>query len=95
MLSYSKVASGEKNENIIREALINGKVANKVIKAKKGGAINFHKIDSDMFLVTDYSSDMKFIYNERSLGICLKETRSLIQIVRAALIKVHEFFFDK
>ena len=94
MLSYSKVASGEKNENIIREALINGKVVNRGIKTKKGEDIDFHKIDGDMYLVTDYSPDMKFIYNERSLGIYLKETMNLIQIGRGDLIKIHEYFFD-
>jgi hypothetical protein len=95
MLSYSKVASGEKNENVIREALLNGKVVNRGIKTKKGDDIDFYKIDGDMYLVTDYSPDMKFIYNERSLGIYLKETMNLIQIGRGDLIKIHEYFFDE
>ena len=53
------------------------------------------KAHGDMYLVTDYSPDMKFIYNERSLGIYLKETMNLIQIGRGDLIKIHEFFFDE
>ncbi len=95
MLSYSKVASGEKDEKVIREALRNGKVVNRGIRAKKGDDIDFHKIDGDMYLVTDYSPDMKFIYNERSLGIYLKETMNLIQIGRGDLIKIHEYFFNE
>ncbi len=95
MTAYSKVASNEKNEATIREALENGKVVNRGVKAKKGEDIDFHKIDGDMYLVTDYSPEMKFIYNERSFGIFLKETRNLIQIGRGDLIKIHEFFFEE
>jgi hypothetical protein len=85
MTVYSKVASGEKNEETIREALRNGKVLNKGIKVKKGENIDFYRIDGDMYLVTEYSPEMKFIYNERSLGIYLNETMNLIQIGRAKL----------
>ncbi|MDT8413634.1 MAG: hypothetical protein RQ875_14300 [Vicingaceae bacterium] len=94
MIAYTKVASGEKNEEIIRETLKNGKVVNKKIKSKNGD-IDFYKIDGDMYLVTEYSPQMKFIYNERSLGVYLKETMNLIQIGRDDLIKIHEFFFGE
>lgn len=95
MTSYSKTASGEKKEDVIREALKNGKVVNKGINSKKGDDIDFYKIDGDMYLVSDYSPEMKFIYNERSLGIYLKETMNLIQIGRGDLVKIHEFFFEQ
>lgn len=95
MTSYSEVASGETNESVIREALTNGKVVNRGIKAKKGEDVDFYKIDGDMYLVTDYSNDMKFIYNERSLGIFLKKTKDLVQIKRGSIIDIHEFFFDE
>lgn len=95
MTAYSKVASGEKNEGTIKEALKNGKVVNQGIKAKKGDDIDFYKIDGDMYLVTDYSPVMKFIYNERSLGIYLKETMNLVQIGRGDIIEIHEFFFEE
>ena len=94
MTSYTKIASGEKNEGTIREALENGKVVNRGVKVKNGEGIDFYKIGGDMYLVTDYSPEMKFIYNERSLGIYLKETMNLIQIGRGDLIKIHEFFFE-
>lgn len=95
MMAYTKVASGEKNESRLRESLENGKIVNRGVKSKKGEDIDFYKIDGDMYLVTDYSPDMKFIYNERSLGIYLKETMNLIQIGRGDLIKIHEFFFEE
>ncbi|WP_339611864.1 hypothetical protein [uncultured Planktosalinus sp.] len=95
MTAYAKVASGEKNEATIREALHNGKVVNKGIKVSKGDNIDFHKIDGDMYLVTDYSADMKFIYNERSLGIYLKKTLDLVQIGRGDIIKIHDFLLHE
>ncbi|TXD82218.1 hypothetical protein ESY86_15415 [Subsaximicrobium wynnwilliamsii] len=95
MTAYTKVASSEKNEGTIRGALKDGKVVNKGVKVKNREDIDFYKIEGDMYLVTDYSPEMKFIYNERSLGIYLKETMNLIQIGRGNLINIHEFFFDE
>lgn len=92
MISYSKVASEKTNENLIRESLKDGKIVNKGVKTKKGDDIPFYKLDGDMYLVTDYSPEMKIIYNEKSLGIYLKETRDLVQISRSSIIEIHEFF---
>lgn len=95
MSSYSKVASGINDENKIRESLRNGKVVNRGIRVKDGEDVDFYKIDGDMYLVTEYSPEMKFIYNERSLGIYLNETMNLIQIGRGDIIKIHEFFLGE
>lgn len=94
MMAYTKVASGETDETRLRESLLDGKVVNRGVRTRNGENIDFYKIDGDMYLVTDYSPEMKFIYNERSLGIYLKETMNLIQIGRGDLIKIHEFFFE-
>ena len=48
-----------------------------------------------MYVVNDYSVKLKLIYNERSLGIFLKETRDLVQIGRGDIIEIHDFFFDE
>ena len=48
-----------------------------------------------MYLVSDYSDEIKLIFNERSLGIFLKETRDLVQIRRGTLISTHNFLFYK
>ncbi|WP_299524877.1 hypothetical protein [uncultured Lutibacter sp.] len=95
MTSYVKVASGQVNESHIKEALIAGKIVNKGVKGKGDLDIPFYKLGGDMYVVTDYSDEMKFIYNERSLGIFLKETRDLVQIGRSEIIKIHDFFFDE
>lgn len=95
MVAYAKVASKEKNETVLKEALTNGVVVNKGIKAKGKSEIPFFKLEGDMYLVSDYSSEMKLIYNEKTLGIFLKNTRNLVQMGRDAVIETHEFFFLK
>jgi len=95
MIAYIKVSSEQKNETTIKEVLVNGKVVNNGVKVKSKLEIPFFKLEGDMYLVTDYSSEMKLIYNERSLGIFLKETKDLVQIGRGDVINIHEFFFDE
>tara|TARA_R110002050_G_scaffold204522_4_gene340184 strand:- start:111284 stop:112006 length:723 start_codon:yes stop_codon:yes gene_type:complete len=95
MTSYTKVASGEPNDSFIKEQLTNGKIVNKGIKVKSKTTIPFYQLSGDMYVVTDYSPEMKFIYNEKSLGIFLKETKNLIQIRRGNIIEIHDFFFDE
>lgn len=95
MVAYAKVSSKEKNESILKEALSNGVVVNKGIKAKGKSEIPFFKLEGDMYLVTDYSSEMKLIYNEKTLGIFLKNTGNLVQMGRTAVIDTHEFLFQK
>jgi hypothetical protein len=48
-----------------------------------------------MYLVTDYSDEMKLIYNEKSLCVFLKKTGNLVQMGRDDVIKTHEFYFSK
>ncbi len=95
MVSYVRVASGEWGNSSIKETLINGKIVNKGVKVKSKMKIPFYKLSGDMYVVTDYSEEMKFIYNERSLGIFLKDTKDLVQIKRSSLIELHEFFFEE
>ncbi len=91
MVAYAKVSSQERNENVLNENLRNGVVVNKGIKVKTKIEIPFYKLEGDMYVVTDYSPEMKFIYNERSLGIFLKKTSNLVQIRRGSIIEIHEF----
>lgn len=94
MVSYVKVASGESNDSHVKSNLMDGKIVNKGVKVKSKMTIPFYQLSGDMYVVTDYSNEMKFIYNERSLGIFLKETQDLVQIKRSSLIELHEFFFE-
>tara|TARA_R110001592_G_scaffold120366_2_gene324481 strand:- start:533 stop:1255 length:723 start_codon:yes stop_codon:yes gene_type:complete len=94
MVAYVKVASSEKNDASLESTLRDGKIVNKGVKVKSKLIIPFYQLSGDMYVVTDYSSEMKFIYNEKSLGIFLKDTRDLVQIKRGSLIELHEFFFE-
>ncbi len=93
MVAYTKVASEVKDEKILREKLEAGVIDNKGIKIKNKLEIPFYKLDGDSYLVTDYSSDMKFIYNEKSLCIFLKKTGDLVQMKRQTIIDTHLFLF--
>ena len=95
MVAYSKVASGFDGGERIRDLLKGGKIINRGIKNKSKGDLDFYKMGGDMYLVNDYSDDMKLIFNEHSLGIYLKETKDLVQISRGAIIKIHDFFMKK
>jgi hypothetical protein len=95
MTAYVKVASSEADEIKIKKTLKEGKVVNKGVRAKKSkDDIDFYMIGNDMYLVTDYSDKFKFVYNERSFGMYLKETQDLVQIGRNDLIKIHKFIFE-
>lgn len=94
MVSYVRVASGEWVNTSVEENLTKGKIVNKGVRVNGKTAIPFYKLSGDMYVVTDYSNEMKFIYNERALGIFLKGTKDLVQIKRSSLIELHEFFFE-
>lgn len=93
MVAYAKVSSDEKKESIISEKLTTGVIVNKGIKVKGKIEIPFYKLEGDMYVTTDYSDDMKLIYNENSLGIFLKKTEDLVQMRRSTLIDIQEFFY--
>jgi hypothetical protein len=93
MTSYSKVASKEKNETNIKSNLTSGIIVNRGVKVKGKMEIPFYKLEGDMYLSTDYSSEMKLIYNENSLGIFLKKSQDLVQMRRSTVIEIHEFFY--
>ncbi|MAY22478.1 MAG: hypothetical protein CMC74_06850 [Flavobacteriaceae bacterium] len=93
MVAYVKTASSETNDGNIREILKEGKIVNRGVKDGLKTVIPFYKMNGDMYTVRDYNDTMKFVYNERSLGIYLKETQNLIQIGRDDIIEIHDFFF--
>ncbi|WP_395045718.1 hypothetical protein [Flavobacterium sp.] len=94
MVAYSKVSSKEKNETILKENLTNGVIVNRGVKVKGKLEVPFFKLEGDMYLAVDYSSEMKLIYNENSLGIFIKKTHDLVQMRRGNVINIHEFLFD-
>lgn len=95
MTAYTKVASEEKNDDKLKEVLTSGVIENKGISVKNKMVIPFFNLSGDAYLVTDYSTEMKFIYNEKSLCIFLKKTGDLIQIRKRTIIDTHLFLFPK
>lgn len=95
MTAYTKVASNEKDDAQLQAILKQGKIVNRGVKAEGKVAIPFFKLSGDMYVVTDYSPRLKLLYNERSLGIYLKETMDLVQIGRGDIIDIHDFFFKE
>ena len=93
MVAYTKVSSEEKNESDISKDLTIGVIVNKGVKVNGKLKIPFYKLEGDMYVTTDYSDDMKLIYNENSLGIFLKKTQDLVQMRRSTLIDIQEFFY--
>lgn len=93
MVAYAKVSSDEKNESIIKEKLTNGVIVNRGIRVKSKLEIPFFKLEGDMYITTDYSDEMKLIYNENSLGIFIKKTQDLVQMRRSTLIDIQDFFY--
>jgi hypothetical protein len=95
MITYTKVSSEEKDEAKLREILKIGVIDNKGVKVNNKMKQPFYNLTGDAYLVTDYSSDMKFIYNENSLCVFLKNTKNLIQIRKKTIIETHTFLFPQ
>ena len=49
------------------------------------------RISGDAYIVDDYAEDFKIIYNEKSLGIYLKEDKRLVQFNRSVLNGITSF----
>lgn len=95
MTAYVKVSSNIKDESKLNEYLMQGKVVNNGVRVKGKMAIPFFKLEDDMYVVTDFSMDLRLVYNERSLGVFLKKTGDLAQIKRGDIIDIHNYFFDE
>ena len=87
MKAYVMTASGESMSD---EEISRSKIVNKRVKIGSRFIIQFDKIGGDVYLTNDYSNEFKIVFNEKSLGIFLKETSDLVQIRRKAIIKAHE-----
>ncbi|NGX85337.1 hypothetical protein [Aequorivita sp. KMM 9714] len=95
MTAYVKTASSERDDTSIKETLRSGKIVNRGVNSRTNESISFYKLDGDMYTVRDYNESMKLVYNERSLGIYLKQTSDLVQIGRNDIIKIHDFFYSE
>ena len=99
MQAYIKTAS--KIEISIGD-VASSKIVNKGVQQNKKFIIEFSKIKGDVYYTSDYSDEFKIVFNERSLGLYLKESNpdefrrggprgDLVQIRRKSIIKAHSF----
>ena len=91
--TYVSLASG--NESIYENDLLRGVIARGgfVEEGSTKPKIPFYKLTGDMYLVSDYNDKFKIIYNERTLGIFLKQTQDLVQLKREVLNDIHKYLF--
>jgi hypothetical protein len=53
----------------------------------------FYRFDGDTYVVEDYNDDYKIAYNEKRLGIFIKQTGELVQLKRSILGDIANFFW--
>ena len=99
MQAYIKTAS--KTEISIEE-VAQSKIVNKGVQKDKKYIVEFSKIKGDVYYTSDYSHEFKIVFNERSLGLYLKQQNpdefrkggprgDLVQIRRKSIIRAHSF----
>ena len=97
--AYIKTAS---KIEISIDDVASSKIVNKGVQQNKKFIIEFSKIKGDVYYTSDYSDEFKIVFNERSLGLYLKESNpdefrrggprgDLVQIRRKSIIKAHSF----
>ena len=99
MQAYIKTAS---KIEISIDDVASSKIVNKGVQQNKKFIIEFSKIKGDVYYTSDYSDEFKIVFNERSLGLYLKQSNpdefrrggprgDLVQIRRKSIIKAHSF----
>ena len=86
MQSYIETASGVK---LSKKDVANSKIVNTGVKNGSKFILKFDSIGGDTYLTSDYSEEFKIVFNERSLGLYLKQTKDLVQVRRKSIIKAH------
>ena len=87
MQNYIKTASGI---DLSISEVAESKIVNNGVKQGSKFILKFDKIGGDVYLTSDYSDEFKVVFNEKSLGLYLKQTQDLIQVRRKSIIKAHE-----
>lgn len=53
--------------------------------------VPFQKLDENSFIRLTYNNEMDIVYNEKSLGFYLKDTKRLVQIDKKVVNEIHKF----
>ena len=93
MISFTKISTEEKDDTKLQEILRSAEIEKAGIKVKGKMKLPFYNLTDNAYLVGDYSTEMKFIYNENSLGIFLKKTGDLVQMRNKTISETHLYFY--
>ncbi|MDC1394846.1 hypothetical protein N8340_09295 [Flavobacteriaceae bacterium] len=66
-------------------------IENNGIRNSNNTILNFKKLNGDTYLVDNFSDEYKLIYNEKSLGLFLKENQKLVQINKRLMNRITDF----
>ena len=102
MKAYINLATS--GRDLSEAELASVKIVNKGVKKDKDFLFKFDDLRGDVYKVLDYSPEFKLVFNERSLGLFLKDIddrnikgefttykSSLVQVRRKTIIKTHAF----
>jgi hypothetical protein len=56
------------------------------------GTLPFYKLSNDSYLVREYSDEFKIVYNEKSLGLFIKDMGVLTQLSNESLSIIYNYF---
>ena len=103
ILAYVETAS---KQTFSVDQIQKSKIVNKGVKQGGKYIIEFDKIKGDVYYTSNYSDEFKLVFNEKSLGLYLKNTEhedskeefrvggvrgDLVQIRRKTIIKAHTY----
>jgi len=66
-------------------------LTNRGVKGDKNMILPFPKVGGDTYLVSDYSDELKVIFNEKSMGFFFKDTGKLVQLKSSLVSDITRF----
>ena len=89
---YVMLASFQKDKESVKKLLISSKLVSGGIEQDDKLVVPFFTLNGDTYISKDYDNEYKLIYNEKSLGLYVKDSRDLLLLGRKDMARIHEFF---
>ena len=80
-----------KNKDIPIDEIIKGKLDEKGIKIGRDYIFEYPKLKGDFYSVRDFNEIIKIVYNEKSMNLFLKDSKSLVKLRNVTINKIHTF----
>ena len=88
------VSAALKNGYVVNKGVTNGKSSNTFL-GSSNLAIEFYELNEDSYIVSEYSDDFLYVYNEKSFGLVNKETGVLMQVKRKTILDISKYLNKK